>query len=166
MDNVRNTKCHRLIDRFFLHSLVTIWFFPVLLFQIRAGTGDNGAATRPGDVGSDGPQLSGFMEPRPWKRGEIPSGLLSLSRGRATRGTPCFVLFFARIATLTVRSASFIEVKPRKQAKCEPIYHNIELRNIHVATNCVSAAGAPRGVLSPKCAWVCFCFLPLYLPPQ
>lgn len=105
------------------------------------------------------------MEPRPWKREEIPSGLLSFSRGRATRGTPCFVLFFARIAALTVRSAKFIEVKLRKQAKYEPIYHNIELRNIHVATNCVSAAGALRGRLRPKCALFCF-FLPLYLPHQ
>lgn len=105
------------------------------------------------------------MEPRPWKRGEIPSGLLSFSR-RATRGTPCFVLFFARIATLAVRSASFIEVKLRKQAKYDPIYHNIELRNIHVATNCVSAAGAPRGWLRPKCALVVVVFLQLYLPHQ
>lgn len=68
----------------------------------------------------------------------------------------CFVFFFARIATLAVRSAKFIEVKLRKQAKYEPIYHNIELRNTHVATNCVSAAGAPRAGLRPKCALFLF----------
>lgn len=79
---------------------------------------------------------------------------------------PVFVLFFlfcffASIAILTVRSAKFIEVKLRKQAKYEPIYHNIELRNIHVATNCVSAAGAPRDGLRPKWA-LFFCFFVFY----